>query len=109
LSEEAAKNFDRARTGIVGKAIDSPCHSMEIKVARKTPVQRSNVRPRVRIDQRNLEGDRLKVGFDDFPSQSPPLFDRRTSSYEARRDASCDTRVPATLRSQRNGSARRVQ
>ena len=106
LSEAAARNFDWARTAIIGKAINSPCHPMEIKIARKTPFQRSNVRPRVRIDERNLEGDRLEVGFDDFPSQSPPLFDRRTSSYRARGGASSDGPIGATVRSQRNRSAR---
>ena len=106
LSEAAARNFDRARAAIVGKAINRPYHSMEIKIARKTPFQRSKVRPRVRINERDLEGDRLDVGFDDFPSQSPPLFDRRTSSYRARGGASSDGPTRATVRSQRNWSAR---
>ena len=106
LSEAAARNFDWARTAIIGKAINSPCHPMEIKVARKTPFQRSNVRPRVRIDERDLESDQLDAGFDDFPSQSPPLFDRRTSSYRARGGASSDGPIRATVRSQRNWSAR---
>src|SRR5271166_4894925 len=108
LSEAAARNFDWARTAIVGKAINSLCHPMEIKVASKTPVQRSKVRPRVRIDERNLEGDGLDFGFDDFPSQSLTLFDRRTSSYRARGGASSDAPIRATVRSQRNWSARRA-
>ena len=109
LSEAAARNFDRARKAIVGNAINGPCHPMEIKIARRTPFQRSNVRPRVRIEERDLEGDRLEVGFDDFPSQSPPLFDRRTPSCPARGDASCDAPIRAIVRSQPNWSAKRAQ
>jgi hypothetical protein len=98
LSEAAARNFDRARTGIVGKAINSSCHPMEIKIARKTPVQRPRVRPHVRIGER--KGDRLDVDFGDFPSQSARLFDRRPSSHLAHGDASCGAPIRATARSQ---------
>jgi len=96
LSEAAARNFDWARRAIVG-------------LASKTPFQRSNVTPRVRIGERDHGGDRLDVGVDDFPSQSPSLFDRRTPSSRARVDAPSDAPIRATVPSQRNFSARRAQ
>jgi hypothetical protein len=37
LHEDADRKFDHQRIGIVGKAICSPLHTMEVKVARKTP------------------------------------------------------------------------